>query len=322
MSADLPIRVAVAGTGAFGRQHLEALRDLDGVDIAAVVSRPEESAREAAARYDVAHATAELDEVLAHDGVDAVVLATPTPLHARQAIAVLRAGKHVQVEIPLADSWAEAQEVARVQRETGLICMVGHTRRFNPPHRWLRRRILSGELALRQLSVQTYFLRRENLNALGEPRTWTDNLLWHHAAHTVDLLRHQTGEEISSAHAVAGPPHPELGIVMDLVIQLRTTGGTVGSCSLSFNNDGPIGTDFRYICDGGTFVARYDSLVSGTGEPIGIAEQGPWRTGVERQDLEFVDAIRKGREPEASVASVLPSYRVLADLERQLAEIR
>jgi 2-hydroxy-4-carboxymuconate semialdehyde hemiacetal dehydrogenase len=305
MTGDAPIRVAVAGIGAFGRQHLEALRRLDGVDVAAVVDR-----------------SSEFDDVLARDDIDAVVLATPTPLHAGQAIAVLRAGKHVQVEIPLADSWADAQEVARVQRETGLVAMVGHTRRFNPPHQWLRKQIRSGELALRQLTAQTYFLRRDNRNALGQPRTWTDNLLWHHAAHSVDLFRQQTGQEISLARAVAGPVDPKLGIALDLVIQLRTAEGIVGSCSLSFNNDGPIGTDFRYICDRGTFLARYDSLTSGTGEPIDVLGRAPLRTGVERQDREFIDAIREGREPEASVASVLPSYRVLADLERQLAEGR
>jgi 2-hydroxy-4-carboxymuconate semialdehyde hemiacetal dehydrogenase len=303
MTGDLPIRVAVAGIGAFGRQHLDALHHLAGVEVAAVAERE-----------------SEFDDVLARADIDAVVLATPTPLHAAQAIAVLRAGKHVQVEIPLADSWADAQEVARVQRETGLVAMVGHTRRFNPPHQWLRRRFQSGELVLQQLAVQTHFLRRENRNALGQPRTWTDNLLWHHAAHSVDLLRHQTGQEISLARAVAGPVDPKLGIVLDLVIQSRTTEGVVGSCSLSFNNDGALGTDFRYICDRGTFVARYDSLVSGTGEPVDLTEPGLWCTGVGRQDQEFVDAIRQGREPEASVASVLPSYRVLADLEQQLAE--
>lgn len=300
-----PIRVAIAGTGAFGQQHVDALRRLDGVDVAAVVDR-----------------APEFDDMLGRDDIDAVVLATPTPLHAAQAIAALRAGKHVQVEIPLADSWADAQEVARVQRETGLVAMVGHTRRFNPPHHWLRRRIRSGELVLQQLAVQTYFLRRDNRNALGQPRTWTDNLLWHHAAHGVDLLRHQTGQDISLARAVGGPVDPKLGIVLDLVIQLRTTEGIVGSCSLSFNNDGPLGTDFRYICDRGTFLARYDSLTTGTGEPVDLTEPGPWRTGVERQDQEFVDAIREGREPDSSTACVLPSYRVLADLEKQLAEGR
>ena len=305
MTVARPVRVAVAGTGAFGQQHLAALRGLDGVEVAAVADRP-----------------AEFDEVLARADIDAVVLATPTPVHAGQAIAVLRAGKHVQVEIPLAESWAEAREVARVQHETGLVAMVGHTRRFNPSHQWLRRRIRSGDLALQQLSAQTYFLRRDNRNALGQPRAWTDNLLWHHAAHSVDLLRHQSGQEISLARAVGGPVDPKLGIRLDLVIQLRTTGGIVASCSLSFNNDGPFGTDFRYICDGGTFLARYDSLTTGTGEPVDVTGQGRLRTGIERQDQEFIDAIREDREPEASVASVLPSYRVLADLEKQLADGR
>ncbi len=313
------MRIALAGTGAFGTKHLDGLAVIDGVTVTSVVSRRLEQAEEVARKYGVGHASTDLDEVLARDDVDAVILATPTQLHARQAIAALHAGKHVQVEIPLADSWPDALEVDRTARATGLVCMVGHTRRFNPSHQWVHHRIAAGELAIQQMDVQTYFFRRTNLNALGEPRSWTDNLLWHHAAHTVNLFQYQTGEDVQIAHAVEGPIHPGLGIAMDMSIQLRTPTGRICTLSLSFNNDGPLGTFFRYICDNGTYIARYDDLVTGREEPVDVSAVDVSTNGIELQDREFVAAIREGREPNSSVRDVLPCYRVLGELETQLA---
>jgi len=313
------LRVAVAGAGAFGTKHLDALAQIEDVAVTSIVSRRLAQAKEVAARYAVGHATTALDQVLDRDDVDAVILATPTQLHASQAIATMRAGKHVQVEIPLADSWADAEQVAGVARDTGLVCMAGHTRRFNPSHRWIHQQVEAGELALQQLNAQTYFFRRGNLNALNEPRSWTDHLLWHHAAHTVDLFRYQSGQEIVAANAVQGPVHPELGITMDMSIQLRGSGGAICALSLSFNNDGPFGTTFRYICDNGTYLARYDDLYTGHEEKIDLSTVGVSSNGIEVQDREFVAAIREGREPHSSAADVLPCYRVLADLETALS---
>jgi 2-hydroxy-4-carboxymuconate semialdehyde hemiacetal dehydrogenase len=313
------MRIALAGAGAFGIKHLDGLAVIDGVTVAAIVSRRLEQAEEVARKYGIDHATTDLDEVLARDDVDAVILCTPTQLHARQGIAAMRAGKHVQIEIPLADSWSDALGVDRVQQETGLICMVGHTRRFNPSHQWIHRRIAAGELSIQQMDVQTYFFRRTNTNALGQPRSWTDHLLWHHAAHTVDLFQYQTGEDVEIANAVRGPLHPDLGVAMDMSIQLRTPGGRICTLSLSFNNDGPLGTFFRYICDNGTYIARYDDLVTGREEPIDVSAVDVSTNGIELQDREFIAAIRAGREPNSSVGDVLRCYRVLGELETQLA---
>jgi 2-hydroxy-4-carboxymuconate semialdehyde hemiacetal dehydrogenase len=313
------MRIALAGAGAFGIKHLDGLAEIDGVTVTSIVSRRPEQADEVARKYGVQHATTDLGEVLARDDVDAVILCTPTQLHAEQAIAAMRAGKHVQIEIPLADSWADAQRVGQVQQETGLVCMVGHTRRFNPSHQWLHRRIGAGELSIQQMDVQTYFFRRTNMNAAGQPRSWTDHLLWHHAAHTVDLFQYQTGEGVQIAHAVQGPIRPDLGIAMDMSIQLRTPAGRICTLSLSFNNDGPLGTFFRYICDNGTYIARYDDLVTGREEPIDVSKVDVSTNGIELQDREFVAAIREGREPNSSVADVLPCYQVLRELELELA---
>ena len=313
------MRIAVAGAGAFGIKHLDALAAIDGATVTSVISRRQEQAEEIAQKYGVDHASTDLGAALARDDVDAVILCTPTQLHAQQAIAAMRAGKHVQVEIPVADSWADAQRVDQVQQETGLVCMVGHTRRFNPSHQWLHRRIGAGELSIQQMDVQTYFFRRTNMNALGQPRSWTDHLLWHHAAHTVDLFQYQTGEDVQIAHAVQGPVHPELGIAMDMSIQLRTPAGRICTLSLSFNNDGPLGTFFRYICDHGTYIARYDDLVTGREEPVDVSRVDVSTNGIELQDREFIAAIKEKRPPNASVHDVLPCYRVLGELEAELA---
>ena len=319
MSPVQPLRIALAGGGAFGAKHVTALHRIEGVEVAAVVSSTLETATAFAAEHGVDRAVARLDDMLAMDDVDAVILATPTPLHAEQTQATLRAGKHVQVEIPLADSLGDAEACLRPQQESGLVGMVGHTRRFNPSHQWVHRRVTAGELTLQQLDVQTYFFRRKNLNALGQPRSWTDHLLWHHAAHTVDLFAYQTDSPIVQANAVRGPIHPELGIAMDMSIQLRAASGAICTLSLSFNNDGPLGTFFRYIGDTGTYLARYDDLTTGKDEPIDVSHVDVSMDGIELQDREFVAAIREGREPNASIAQVMPCYRTLAALEEQLA---
>jgi 2-hydroxy-4-carboxymuconate semialdehyde hemiacetal dehydrogenase len=310
------MRIALAGAGAFGEKHLDGLKLIDGVEIVSVISRRAEQAAEVAAKYGAKHSGTELDEALARDDVNAVILCTPTQMHAAQAIACMEAGKHVQVEIPLADSWADSEAVLKKQQETGLVCMVGHTRRFNPSHQYVHNRIKAGEFNVQQMDVQTYFFRRKNMNAKGEPRSWTDHLLWHHAAHTVDLFAYQAGP-IVKANAIEGPHHPELGIAMDMSIQLKAASGAICTLSLSFNNDGPLGTFFRYIGDTGTYIARYDDLVNGKEEKIDVSKVDISMNGIELQDREFIAAIREGREPNASVAQVLPCYKVLHDLEQQ-----
>jgi len=311
------MKIALAGAGAFGEKHLDGLRNIDGVEVISVVGRELEPTRKVAEKYGIAHATTELAEALDQPGLDAVILCTPTQMHAAQAIQCLEAGKHVQVEIPLCDSLADGEAVLAKQRETGLVAMVGHTRRFNPSHQYIHRKIVAGEIHVQQMDVQTYFFRRRNINAKGEPRSWTDHLLWHHAAHTVDLFAYQAGP-IVQANAIEGPHHPELGIAMDMSIQLKAESGAICTLSLSFNNDGPLGTFFRYICDNGTWIARYDDLVTGKEEPVDVSKVAVSMNGIELQDREFVAAIREGREPNASVAKVMPCYRVLDALERQL----
>ena len=313
------IKVALAGAGAFGIKHLDGIKNIDGVEVVSLIGRDVAKTKEVGREQVLAGVLSDLDEALARDDVDAVILCTPTQMHAQQSIAAMKAGKHVQVEIPLCDSLEEGQAVVEMQKKTGLVAMCGHTRRFNPSHQYVHKKIQAGEFNIQQMDVQTYFFRRTNMNALGQPRSWTDHLLWHHAAHTVDLFAYQCGSPIVKANAIQGPIHPELGIAMDMSIQLKAANGAICTLSLSFNNDGPLGTFFRYIGDTGTYIARYDDLFTGKDEKIDVSKVDVSMNGIELQDREFFAAIREGREPNSSVAQVLPCYQVLDQLEKQLA---
>jgi 2-hydroxy-4-carboxymuconate semialdehyde hemiacetal dehydrogenase len=313
------MNVCIAGAaGAFGLKHLDAVAQIPDVTVTSVVGADRAEMLAFAAERGIAHATDDLAEALARTDVDAVILATPTPMHAAQAMQCLRAGKHVMVEIPMADTLADAQVLVQLQQDTGLVAMAGHTRRFNPSHQWLHQRIEAGELTLQQLDVQTYFFRRSNTNALGQARSWTDHLLWHHACHTVDLFQYQTGAAASQVQAMQGPIHPTLGIAMDMSIGLKSPGGALCTLSLSFNNNGPFGTTFRYICDQGTYVARYDDLFDGNDQPIDLSDVAVSMNGIELQDREFFAAIREGRDANASVAQSLPAMATLHRLEALL----
>ena len=312
------IKVALAGAGAFGIKHLDGIKNVDGVEVVSLISRDLEKTREVAAQYGIGHVTTNLEDSLALPEVDAVILCTPTQMHAAQTLACLKAGKHVQVEIPLADTLKGADDEVALAKSSGLVAMCGHTRRFNPSHQYVHNQIKAGKFHIQQMDVQTYFFRRTNMNALGQARSWTDHLLWHHAAHTVDLFAYQCGSPIVKANAVQGPIHPALGIAMDMSIQLQAANGAICTLSLSFNNDGPLGTFFRYIGDTATYLARYDDLFTGKDEKIDVSQVAVSMNGIELQDREFFAAIKESREPNSSVAQVVNCYKVLDSLEKQL----
>lgn len=313
------MKICMVGEGAFANKHLDAIGHIEGIEVAAICGGVAETTQAVARQRGIAFCTTDLSEVLKQPDISAVILATPTGLHAAQAIQVMQAGKHVMIEIPMADSLADSQELVRVQQETGVVAMVDHVRRFNPSHQWIHNKIKSGELRLQQLDVQTYFFRRKNINALGQPRSWTDHLLWHHACHTVDLFQYQTGGLVADAFALQGPAHHEMGIAMDMSIGLKADTGAICTLSLSFNNDGPLGTYFRYICDNGTYIARYDELFDGKENPIDLSQVAVSMDGVELADREFFAAIAEGREPNSSVHHCLEAMRTLDRLERSMA---
>jgi 2-hydroxy-4-carboxymuconate semialdehyde hemiacetal dehydrogenase len=313
------MKICLAGGGAFGKKHLDALKLIDGVEIASIVGRRLEPTQELAAAYGAAHASTDLSEALAMPDIDAVILATPTNMHARQGLAAMEAGKHVLIEIPMADNFADSEALVAKQKETGLVAMAGHVRRFNPSHQYVHNLITAGELSVQQMDVQTYFFRRKNISADGSPRSWTDHLLWHHACHTIDLFMYQTGEMVTEVHGVQGPHHPELGIAMDMAIIMKTASGKLCTLSLSFNNNGPLGTYFRYICDNNTYLARYDDLYDGHENQIDVSKVDVSTNGIELIDREFIAAIREGREPNSSLAQCLPAMQVMDIIERQFS---
>jgi 2-hydroxy-4-carboxymuconate semialdehyde hemiacetal dehydrogenase len=312
------MKVGVAGQGAFGIKHIEAIQNIPGIEIITLSGGNQAATEEVAKKFKIPHWTGDLGESLKQPGLEAVILATPTQMHADQAVECLKAGKHVQVEIPMADSLEDSERILKAQKETGLIAMAGHTRRFNPSHQWVHKRVKSGELTIQQMNVQTYFFRRTNMNAAGKPRSWTDHLLWHHACHTVDLFQYQTGQTISECFALEGPHHPELKIAMDMSIGLKVPSGAICTLSLSFNNKGPQGTFFRYIGDSGTYVAYYDDLVDGEQNKIDLSKVDVSMNGIELQDREFFAAIEEKREPNASVQQTISAMRTLDKLERML----
>jgi 2-hydroxy-4-carboxymuconate semialdehyde hemiacetal dehydrogenase len=312
------MKVGLAGQGAFGVKHLEAIRNIPGIEVITLTGSSPATAEAVAKKFHIPHWTGDLAESLKQPGLEAMILATPTQMHAGQGIQCMRAGKHVQIEIPISDSLADAEMLRQTQKETGVICMGGHTRRFNPSHQWLHKRITAGELKVQQMDVETYFFRRTNMNAAGKPRSWTDHLLWHHACHTVDLFAYQTGEAISECYALQGPKHADLKIAMDLSIGLKVPSGAICTLSLSFNNNGPLGTFFRYICDNGTYIARYDELVDGYQKPVDVSQVDVSMNGIELQDREFFAAIKEGRKPNADVTQVFGAMQVLDRLEQML----
>jgi 2-hydroxy-4-carboxymuconate semialdehyde hemiacetal dehydrogenase len=312
------MKIAMVGQGAFGQKHLDAVAKISGIEVVSLCGGSPDSTRDVAKARAIPHWTTNLSESLAQPGVEAAIIASPTQLHTRQGLQCLEAGKHVHIEIPVADNLADAQRLVDAQKKSGLVAMAGHTRRFNPSHQFIHKKILAGELKVQQMDVQTYFFRRTNTNALGQPRSWTDHLLWHHACHTVDLFQYQTGETASQVHALQGPIHPTLGIAMDMSIGMKVPSGAICTLSLSFNNDGPLGTFFRYICDNGTFIARYDDLFDGKDQKIDVSKVDVSMNGIELQDREFFAAIRERREPNASVAQVLPAMQTLDRLEQCL----
>jgi 2-hydroxy-4-carboxymuconate semialdehyde hemiacetal dehydrogenase len=312
------MKVCLAGQGAFGIKHLEAIANIDGMEVVTLSGGRPAGTEEVAKKWKIPHWTTDLAESLKQPGVEAVIIASPTQIHAQQAEQCMRAGKHVLIEIPMTDTLADAEHLLKVQKETGVVAMAGHVRRFNPSHQWVHNKIKAGELNIQQMDVQTYFFRRTNMNAAGQARTWTDHLLWHHACHTVDLFQYQTGEIASVANAVQGPIHPELGIAMDMSIQLKVPSGSILTLSLSFNNNGPLGSFFRYICDNGTYKAVYDDLYDGYDKKIDVSNVDVSLNGIELEDREFLAAIKGGREPNSSIAQCFSAMQTLERLNQSL----
>ena len=308
------MKVCLAGTGAMAAVHAKALKKIDGVEIVSVNSREADSGKTFAAEHGVPHTSTDLAECVDRPGVDAVILTTPSRMHADQTVLALSRGKHVQVEIPMSLNLADAQRIADAARSSGRICMVTHTRRFSSPHREIRRRIQDGTFHLHHMVVETYFFRRENTNMLGQPRSWVDNLLWHHGCHSVDLAYWILNEPNFVVWGQQGPDHPVLGIPMDLTVAMKSPKGPLFTMAMSFNNKGPFGGFYRYIGEEETYKIYRDSMTDSEGREVALDGVAAF----DRQDVEFISAIREGRQPESNAASCVPTMALLDRIERAM----
>jgi 2-hydroxy-4-carboxymuconate semialdehyde hemiacetal dehydrogenase len=310
------MKICVAGTGAMGVIHMKALSKIAGVEVVSVNSRTAESGKAFAAEWRIPHYSTDLEESLDQPGVDAVILTTPSAMHADQTVMALGRGKHVQVEIPMSLNLPDARRIVDAASRAGTICMVTHTRRFSSPHREIRRRVREGTFHLQHMVVETYFFRRENTNMHGQPRSWVDNLLWHHGCHSVDLAQWILDDPGFVAWGQKGPDHPALGIPMDLTVAMKSKKGPLFSMAMSFNNRGPFGGFYRYIGEEETYKVYRDSMTDSDGKEVPLDGTAAF----DRQDVEFTSAIREGREPESSARSCLPTMVLLDQIDRAMSQ--
>jgi 2-hydroxy-4-carboxymuconate semialdehyde hemiacetal dehydrogenase len=308
------MKICLAGTGAMGVIHAKALKNIQGVEVVSINSRASESGKAFAAEWNIPHHSTNLEECIDRPGVDAVILTTPSSMHPEQTILALNKSKHVQVEIPMSLNLSDAKRMLDVAKKSGKVCMVTHTRRFAAPHREIRRRIQEGSFRLHHMIVETYFFRRTNLNMHGQPRSWVDNLLWHHGCHSVDLAYWVLNDPDLEVWGQKGPDHPELGIPMDMTIGMRSKKGPLISMALSFNNKGPFGGFYRYIGEEETYKVYRDSMTDSEGKEVPLDGVSAF----DRQDVEFVGAIREGREPESNAASCVPTMALLDRIDRAM----
>jgi 2-hydroxy-4-carboxymuconate semialdehyde hemiacetal dehydrogenase len=298
-----------------GEIHAKALAAIEGVEIASIAARTDGSAQEFAAKWKIPFGSANLEECIDRPGVDAVILTTPSDQHCDQTLLALSKGKHVQVEIPMALNLADSQKMLDAQKRAGKVLMVTHTRRFANPHREIRRRIHDGSFHLHHMVVETYFFRRTNLNMHGQPRSWVDNLLWHHGCHSVDLAHWILSEPDWECWGQKGPDHRELKIPMDISVGMKSSKGPLFTMAMSFNNKGPFGGFYRYIGEEETYKVYRDSMTDSEGKEVQFDDN---TLAFDRQDIEFVAAIREGREPESSAASVVPTMALLDKIDKSM----
>lgn len=308
------MKICLAGTGAMGEIHAKALAKIDDVEIVSIAARTEEGAKEFAAKWKIPFASSNLEACIDRPGVDAVILTTPSDQHCSQTLMALAKGKHVQVEIPMALNLADSQKMLEASKSAGKTLMITHTRRFAAPHREIRKRIQEGTFHLHHMVVETYFFRRTNLNMHGQPRSWVDNLLWHHGCHSVDLANWILNEPNWQAWGQKGPDHPELKIPMDISVAMKSKKGPLFTMAMSFNNKGPFGGFYRYIGEEETYKVYRDDMTDSEGNKVTLDPMPAF----DRQDIEFVSAIREGREPESSAASVVPTMALLDQIDRAM----
>jgi 2-hydroxy-4-carboxymuconate semialdehyde hemiacetal dehydrogenase len=311
------MRFCFVGYGSIARAHARALSGMDGVTFDVVVGPRPEPLAQFAAEFSFTAQTDDLEMALARPTVDAVLITSPSDVHAAQAAFALRAGKHVLVEIPLAMSLADAERVTRLAEETGKTLMVAHTQRFMPALIAARERVQAG-LHVHHAVCRWFFLRRANVNWEGRRRSWTDNLLWHHSCHVVDAALWTTCADPvpGTIRGSAGPPHAQLGIPLDIEIGWQTTTGALVQIAMSYNSHRAL-HDYLFIGEQETLLFSSSRLLAVDDTDL-LPTDARGGNPIAAQDAEFLAAVREGRRSSVDGRAVLPAMAVLQQVQDQI----
>jgi 2-hydroxy-4-carboxymuconate semialdehyde hemiacetal dehydrogenase len=304
-----PIGICVIGGGAIAERHMQAYRQLGGVQPRWVVSRPAEAADEFARRWNFAYFGTSAELALADPSVQLVLIASPSPLHSEQAVQAMQAGKDVIVEIPVAMGWPEAQKVAQVAATLGRRAWVCHTLRSTAALRLVRDRVNSGQLRLTHISGFFGIPRRRNqgMDGIGT-RTWIDNLLWHHGCHQVDAALWVLGmPSVPRVQALFGPVHPSLGMALDIGVQMVTAGGVLITQSLSYNVEQSV-WQLQFIGHEDVLTFQDGRLTNEAGEKL-VPETPISNLTVQNQEL--LHAFRSGESSDYELPAMLATMEIL-----------
>ena len=318
------MNVALLGYGAIAREHALAIRRIGqassrwDISLSGVMGRLEEPAQAFADEFGIAVVTTDLDDLLDDPQVEAIIVCSPTDVHAEQSERALRAGKHVLCEIPLATSLVETDRLIDLAERSGLQLMVCHTQRYASPLMEARRMIAGRKVQPRAM-VSRYLLdKRDNVSWTGRRRSWTDNLLWHHGCHAVDAALWLLGEEAANVTARATPPDARLQIPMDLSILLQTTSDQVVTVVMSYRAMPPL-QDYVVIADETTLVYADNELRDDSRVLVPAGEQEHYDTeALDRQNMDFFTAILTGGEPVSSARAIRPAMVALQAAQDEL----
>ena len=305
------MNICLVGYGAIAEHHARALRDIDDVRLRWLVGRRAEPTRVFADQWGFQRQTLKLDDALEDDAVDAVVITSPNALHAPQATAALEAGKHVLLEIPIALTLQDAERLAELARRADRKLMVCHSMRFFPSLQHIRQLVESGEFHMTQFIGHFFLDRRINTTAAGNPRSWTDNILWHHGAHLIDLTM-WLGDcfDVRRLSCHLGPDYKEQG-TMDMTFTMTMANGAIATVAQSYFTPTwkwyalIIGDEQTFRWDRGTLYDFEDHVI--------VPEHSTW--DLMRQDREFIDAVRQNRDPAITAETIMPAMRAIAQAQ-------
>jgi predicted dehydrogenase len=330
VSAEL-VRVGIVGLGYWGPNLARNIDGLEGAELSWCCDGRADVRDRLAGVHRNARFTADLDDLLGDDALDAIVVATPVPTHADLAVRVLEAGMHCFVEKPLAQSVADAERAVAASRSAGRVLMVGHLLQYHPGVRKLKEIADSGELG------DIHYIYSNRLN-LGQLRA-DENALWSLGAHDISVILHLADEDPSEMTA-RGESYMRDGVEDVVFAFLRFPSGLAAHLHLSWLDPHK---ERRFTVVGSQRMATFDDMdlerkvtvydkgfdqkADSYGEYITRAGDiwSPRISNAEPLRLElahFVDCVRENRTPVSDGQSGLRVVRVLEQLQEELESSR